>query len=278
MTTMGGRLASSAFFRTNRVCGSGPSAASTRRSTPSTSVSVRSTSEPKSAWPGVSTMLMWTPRYAMAVFLAMIVMPFSRSRSIESMMRSGTDSFWRKRPDCQSMASTRVVLPWSTWAMIAMLRIESRCCIVSSYHATVGARLGGERPGDGIAVPAASYSTLIRMGGPRCPRCDRGKGRRCHRDGALEQVLSGVYIYPFRCSLCGHRFRALAWGRRYVVGLFARGRDATVPPRPTLPREGRLRMLWSADVQLVVLVITVIVLSWLWLSPWFVRCVYGVNC
>jgi len=54
------------------------------------------------------------------------------------------------------------------------------------------------------------------MGGPRCPRCDRGKGRRCHRDGALEQVLSGVYIYPFRCSLCGHRFRALAWGRRYV--------------------------------------------------------------
>src|SRR2546430_13558902 len=54
------------------------------------------------------------------------------------------------------------------------------------------------------------------MGGPRCPRCDRGKGRRCHRDGALEQALSGVYIYPFRCSLCGHRFRALAWGRRYV--------------------------------------------------------------
>src|SRR5207245_9837195 len=64
--------------------------------------------------------------------------------------------------------------------------------------------------------------------------------------------------------------------RRVVVRLFARGRDATVPPRPTLPREGRLRMLWSADVQLVVLVITMIVLSWLWLSPWFVRCVYGV--
>ena len=33
------------------------------------------------------------------------------------------------------MASTRVVLPWSTWAMIAMLRIDSRCCIGSSYHA-----------------------------------------------------------------------------------------------------------------------------------------------
>src|SRR5262249_24639217 len=65
----------------------------------------------------------------------MMVMPFSRSRSIESMMRSGTDSLARKRPDCQSMASTRVVLPWSTWAMIATFRMLARCCINPSYHA-----------------------------------------------------------------------------------------------------------------------------------------------
>lgn len=216
------------------------------------------------------------------------------------------------------------------------------------------------------------------MGGPRCPRCDRGNGRRCHRDSALERALSGVYVYPFRCPLCGNRFLALAWGRRYfrrtadrrewepvavrapvvlrtgdatvsgeatdislegltvktaarlvegatvsatldlvageppievkeavvrsmrpdgmgfqfvrlhpeeeqrlrrvVVGLFAREHDATVPPAPALRHEGRLRMLWSADVQLVVLVVSVIVLAWLWLSPWFARCVYGVNC
>src|SRR5262245_1894818 len=70
----------------------------------------------------------------MAVFLAMMVMPFSRSRSIESMIRSATAWFSRKSPDCQSMASTRVVLPWSTWAMIAMLRMLSRCCISASYH------------------------------------------------------------------------------------------------------------------------------------------------
>src|SRR6185436_13745157 len=70
----------------------------------------------------------------MAVFLAMMVMPFSRSRSIESMIRSATAWFSRKSPDCQSMASTRVVLPWSTWAMIAMLRMLSRCCICPSYH------------------------------------------------------------------------------------------------------------------------------------------------
>src|SRR5882762_10036223 len=79
----------------------------------------------------------------MAVFLAMIVMPFSRSRSIESIMRSGTDSFWRKRPDCHSIASTSVVLPWSTWAMIAMLRTFSRCCIGPSYH--VGVRVPAVR-------------------------------------------------------------------------------------------------------------------------------------
>src|SRR5512143_3262848 len=53
-------------------------------------------------------------------------MPFSRSRSIESITRSATVSLSRKAPDCHSMASTSVVLPWSTWAMMAMLRRSSR--------------------------------------------------------------------------------------------------------------------------------------------------------
>ena len=57
MTTIGVRRRSSALRSTKRVCGSGPSEASTRSSTPSTIASVRSTSPPKSAWPGVSTML-----------------------------------------------------------------------------------------------------------------------------------------------------------------------------------------------------------------------------
>ncbi len=47
-----------AFCVTNRVCGIGPSKASTSSSTESTIDSTRSTSPPKSAWPGVSTMLM----------------------------------------------------------------------------------------------------------------------------------------------------------------------------------------------------------------------------
>ena len=89
-------------------------------------VSPRSTSPPKSAWPGVSMMLIFTPLWSTAVFLARMVMPFSRSRSPESITRSLTDWLSRNAPDCQSMASTRVVFPWSTWATMATLRISSR--------------------------------------------------------------------------------------------------------------------------------------------------------
>jgi hypothetical protein len=60
ITTTGGSPRSNALRSTNRVCGSGPSAASTRSTTPSTIDSTRSTSPPKSAWPGVSTMLIST--------------------------------------------------------------------------------------------------------------------------------------------------------------------------------------------------------------------------
>src|SRR6266481_5960912 len=52
-----------------------------------------------------------------------MVMPRSRSRSFESMTRSATVSLSRNVPLWRSMASTSVVLPWSTWAMIAILRI-----------------------------------------------------------------------------------------------------------------------------------------------------------
>ena len=48
----------SARMSTYRVCGIGPSLASTSSSTESTMLSTRSTSPLKSAWPGVSMMLM----------------------------------------------------------------------------------------------------------------------------------------------------------------------------------------------------------------------------
>ena len=89
-TRITGSFASRALRRTKRVWGSGPSLASTSSSTPSTIVKPRSTSPPKSACPGVSTMFSFTPRWRTEVFFARIVMPFSRSRSIESMTRSAT--------------------------------------------------------------------------------------------------------------------------------------------------------------------------------------------
>ena len=61
MTTIGRSPHSKAFDSTNRVCGIGPSAASTSTSAPSAIRSTRSTSPPKSAWPGVSMMLIFTP-------------------------------------------------------------------------------------------------------------------------------------------------------------------------------------------------------------------------
>src|SRR5438270_8932124 len=53
-------------------------------------------------------------------------MPFSRSRSMESMTRSATSAPTRNAPVCHSMASTSVVLPWSTCATMATLRRSSR--------------------------------------------------------------------------------------------------------------------------------------------------------
>src|SRR5271157_2971218 len=58
----------------------------------------------------------------MAVFLARMVMPRSRSSSLESITRSTWASLARKVPLWFSMASTSVVFPWSTCAMMAMLR------------------------------------------------------------------------------------------------------------------------------------------------------------
>src|SRR4051812_5352580 len=67
-----------------------------------------------------------TPAWSMVVCLARIVMPFSRSRSPESMTRSTTAWLDRNAPVWRSIASTRVVLPWSTCATMATLRRSAR--------------------------------------------------------------------------------------------------------------------------------------------------------
>src|SRR4029079_4710336 len=87
-------------------------------------------------------MFSFTPLCRTAVFFARIVMPFSRSRSIESMTRSLTSWFSRNAPDCHSIASTSVVLPWSTWATMATLRRSSRR--TAGFSEAMPLRLRGE--------------------------------------------------------------------------------------------------------------------------------------
>src|SRR5688572_14009426 len=58
----------------------------------------------------------------MAVFFARMVMPRSRSSGLESITRSAMSLRASSVPDWRRSWSTSVVLPWSTWAMMAMLR------------------------------------------------------------------------------------------------------------------------------------------------------------
>ena len=82
-------------------------------------------------------------------------MPRSRSRSLESMTRSTSSWLARKTPLWRSMASTSVVLPWSTWAMMAMLRIP-----LFKHSSAIFLRGDGRRPqtGDGQAGPVTWLS------------------------------------------------------------------------------------------------------------------------
>jgi hypothetical protein len=50
----------------------------------------------------------------------------------------------------------------------------------------------------------------------RCPNCARDFVRRVARSGLSEVLLSLFYIYPYKCQLCGARFRSLQWGVRYI--------------------------------------------------------------
>jgi hypothetical protein len=50
----------------------------------------------------------------------------------------------------------------------------------------------------------------------KCPHCGRDFVRRSSRAGRAEILLSVFYVYPYRCQLCGHRFRSFQPGVRYT--------------------------------------------------------------
>ncbi len=49
----------------------------------------------------------------------------------------------------------------------------------------------------------------------KCPMCSKEYIARVARVGFAEKILSLFYVYPFKCQLCGCRFKALQWGVRY---------------------------------------------------------------
>lgn len=49
-----------------------------------------------------------------------------------------------------------------------------------------------------------------------CPDCSKNFVKRVNCQGICERLMSVLYLYPFRCQLCGHRFNHRQWGVRYV--------------------------------------------------------------
>jgi c-di-GMP-binding flagellar brake protein YcgR len=49
-----------------------------------------------------------------------------------------------------------------------------------------------------------------------CAYCHKPFVKATRRQGLPDRLLSLVYVYPFRCQVCGHRFHLLQWGLRYI--------------------------------------------------------------
>src|SRR5258707_10377871 len=233
MTTIGFRPSSNAFFNTKRVCGIGPSAASTSSRQPSAILSTRSTSPPKSAWPGVSMMLILTPLYITAVFLARIVMPRSRSRSFESMMSSPTCWLSRKTLLCLSRPSTSVVLPWSTCAMIATLRISRRTRVVVCVSVISIVCMGKRAVLYSIPATASQHhrgSTIITCAGtlalivPYVARLLPGVAPAAPTLPALHRAHAHCLRRATYATVCGHKVPGMSWSPHRIPRRLCRAR------------------------------------------------------
>ena len=113
-------------------------------------------------------------------------MPFSRSRSPESMIRSTTAWFSRNTPVWRSIASTSVVLPWSTWATMATLRRSVR----TAWVVAVGTAVPGlSFMGSQSVAQATPIRAIVRRAARQSPRgtLPVATGRRRH-EPAVEQL------------------------------------------------------------------------------------------
>src|SRR3954468_10972307 len=145
-------------------------------------------------------------------------MPFSRSRSIESMTRSATSWLARKAPDCQSMASTRVVLPWSTWATIATLRRSERRGMARGVLPADKGWAAGRHgaTGNRTSLPGSGPSPHRRLDGRRRPPVGRG-AREGHRmAGGPDWVKDSFRTEYEHQSAATGRFNLAVFGKTGV--------------------------------------------------------------
>src|SRR5579859_1265500 len=122
------------------------------------------------------------------------------------MARSACASLARKTPDWASSWSTSVVLPWSTWAMMAMLRSDMgflKACLGSEEGALVGERSHNRQLRVGACDPAA---------GPARPSCcavqPKWGARGCAQDPEKPR-LSHVTVMKLQV-FCRRRLRRCA--------------------------------------------------------------------
>src|SRR5438094_8496556 len=134
-------------------------------------------------------------------------MPFSRSRSLLSMISVPTSWLSRKVWLCFSSASTSVVLPWSTWAMIATLRMSCRIWVIG---------LGNIRTAD------AEPSPSLPPGRPLAERPRRGSGVR--RRGL------GHHLVSFRHPHCNRLLALDLRGHPCRLRLAAEARHLSAHP------------------------------------------------
>mmetsp|Transcript_56341 Transcript_56341/g.151631 ORF Transcript_56341/g.151631 Transcript_56341/m.151631 type:complete len:201 (+) Transcript_56341:544-1146(+) len=160
-----------ANFKTNFVCGMGPSCASTNSTHASAMFKMRSTSPPKSACPGVSMRLILTPLYSRAAFLAKIVIPRSASKTLLSMDAKAASSLPRV---CFMRLFESVVLPWSTWPTVPKFMwsltgpaawrttAEARVCFLDLRTAAAPAAAARARPATaGTAADCCDCSLAV---------------------------------------------------------------------------------------------------------------------
>lgn len=62
-----------------------------------------------------------------------------------------------------------------------------------------------------------------------CPNCGTSFVRVAHQEGRVENLLSRVNVFPFRCQLCTNRFRAFYSGVRNNSQAFDRRQYTRLP-------------------------------------------------